>query len=413
MTRRFLIVGLQRSGTTFAAATVGGHPRAHLLAPELRQDFFDLGVQRFVAGEATFDVVRASYPPLFDAVTRGDGEALAHGAKTAVAGHAEAVAVCDCVQTFLPNVQVVLVTRRDLIASCGSLMRAQRSGVWHSWSGGATDRPLRIPSRGLRRYVEDARAAVQRFRRLRETHDVLELHYEDDVCGGSAHERLFDFLGLEQISPAWVHLQKLNPEPQSYIRNHARLTRQLAAMPEMSLDREQQLADARRREAARALPAPFLLGRAAFLAGAGRNEDALADFRQALARDDAKQRPFPLADAYAALESAVEGDERSALEVLLTDIDASCGDNPSFLKARGTQRARRGRPDLAERDLVTALLAEQNPLGDNAVSSCLDTLRGVLRALGEPERARAAVSALRPRYRAHPRFDALQRGVAP
>ena len=64
-------------------------------------------------------------------------------------------------------------------------------------------------------------------------------------------------------------------------------------------------------------------------------------------------------------------------------------------------------------ELWTALLAEQHPLGDNAAASCLDTLRGVLRALGEPERAHAAVRALRPRYRAHPRFEALQRGIAP
>ena len=39
--------------------------------------------------------------------------------------------------------------------------------------------------------------------------------------------------------------------------------------------------------------------------------------------------------------------------------------------------------------------------------------REFLRALGEPERAHAAVRALRPRYRAHPRFEALQRGIAP
>lgn len=413
MTRRFLIVGLQRSGTTFAAATVGGHPQTQMLAPELRQDFFDLGVQRFVSGEATFDVVRDTYPRLFDAVTGGAADVVARGAKTAVAGHGEALSVCDCLQTFLTDVRVVLVTRRDLIASCGSLLRARRSGVWHSWSGGASERPIRIAPRALRRYVEDARAAVQRFRRLRDTHEVLELSYEDDVCGGKAHERLFDFLGLESVDPTWVHLKKLNPDPRSYIKNHSRLVRALAALPEAGADEEARRAEARRGEASRTLPAPFLLGRAAFLAGQGRPSDAIADLRRALAHADAAQRPFPLAQAYAALEAAAGDADRPALDALLRDVDAACGHNPAFLTARGTQRAGRGIYDLAERDLVAALLDERDPLGDNAAASCLNTLRGVLQSLGEAPRQRDAIAALAPRYRTHPQFIKLQRALSP
>lgn len=411
MTRSYLIVGLQRSGTTFAAATVGGHPGAKMLAPELRQSFFERGVQSFVAGEATFDDVRDSFPRLFDAVIGEDQGGLVCGAKTAVASYEEAVAVCDCLQTFLRDVRVVLVTRRDLIASCGSLVRARRSGVWHSWSGGATDRPLRIAPRLLRRYAEYARTAVQRFRTLHDTHEVLELSYEDDVCGGGAHERLFEFLELEQVSPAWVHLKKLNPDARSYIKNYDRLAQTLAAMPEVCAQTEQLQAEALRRKAAQTLPAPFLLGRAAFLAGAGRIEAAIEDLRQAMTRPDATQRPFPLANAYAAIEAAVA--DHDAIGALLARIDAACSDNPVFLKERGTQRAQRGSHELAEGDLVTALLDERQPLGDNAASSCLGALRGVLRSLDKPTRSRAAVTALSPRYQAHPQFVRLQRAVTP
>ncbi|MGC6489083.1 MAG: hypothetical protein ACON4Z_15655 [Planctomycetota bacterium] len=328
-----------------------------------------------------------------------------------MSGHPEAVAVCDCLQTFLPDVRVVLVTRRDLIASCGSLVRARRTGVWHSWSGSGAGRPLRISPRALRRYADDARAAVTRLRALEQTHEVLEVSYEDDVCTGRAHRRLFEFLELEPVDPTWVHLQKLNPDASRYIRNHAQLTRALAALPEVGAAEEQQRADELRRRASRALPAPFLLGRAAFLADQGRAAAAVADLRQALTHPDAVQRPFPLASAYAALEATVSGEGGPALDALLAEVDAACGRNPVFLKARGTQRARRGRLVLAEGDLVAALLDERDPLGDNAAASCLDTLRGVLHGLDQPPRAQAAVAALRERYRAHPQFTKLQAAV--
>lgn len=406
MTRRLLIVGLQRSGTTFAAATVAGHPQVTALAPELRHNFFSLGVQDFVAGEATFETVQETYPRLFDAMTTngGGGDVRVRAAKTAVASHAESVAVCDCLDPFLPDMAVVLVTRRDLIASCGSLVRAQRSGVWHSWAGRSPSGSTRIPTRLFRRYAQMARATVQRFRTLAASHDFLELSYEDDICTGKAHSRLFEFLELEQVEPSWVKLQKLNPDARSYISNYDKLERVLATLPDVDPERESALASTLRRTRSRELSTPFLLGRAAFQAGVGRVQQALDDLQQAMAHADAPNRTHELAKTYAALEAAGAAESSRSL---LDRIDQVCGNNPSSLQARATQREMAGNDRLALADLMAALQADEAELGENGVHAALKALARVLPKLEMPD-ARLALEALEARHGQHPQFSRVR-----
>jgi len=340
LSQPFLIVGLQRSGTTYAASVVGGHPQTSTLGPELRQPFFERGAKTFVGDDATFADVKRTFPALFDAMTLHPeaGDAVAHGAKCAVSSHQEAVALCDCLDTFLPATKVILVTRRDLIASYGSLVRATRSGVWHSWSKQESQRQLRLPPRAFRRYVTMSRATTTRFRTLSERHDLLELCYEEHICTGQAPAKLFEFLGLEPAEPTWVTLQKLNPPADSYVRNHAKLQRLLDTMPEVSTAQEAAMAAEARRLHANQLSPTYLLGRALEHALQRRIADALRDIEHAVPKQIPSGSPHLCARLCAVLDAY--GDDAAPARSASEQIAAAFVGNQTFAEERAKERAR-------------------------------------------------------------------------
>lgn len=385
MTKRFLILGMQRTGTTFVSACAHGHPQTTMLAPELRQNFFGVGLQDFVAGQGSFEHVRDTFPRLFDAMTiPADVDApRANGAKTAIVTHEEAVAICDCLDQFFPDMAIVLVTRADLVASCGSQLRARKSGVWHSWAGSSPAGTIRIPPRTFRRYVRTARLIEQRFRRLADTHELLELRYEEDVCGGAAHEKLFAFLGLEPTDPTWVKTQKLNPDAQRYIRNYDHLQRMLAASANVPVAEEEAEAARVRERLAGEQTSAYLLGRAADHAHGGRWARGVEDLRHALTHGDAVQRTFLIAKTYAAFEAG-DGQRHPQIPQMLARIDAACGDNPTFRQLRAAERERNRRWAEARIDLTAALLSDLEALGAHGVRNCLCALARVLRELADP-----------------------------
>ncbi|MFN3242542.1 MAG: hypothetical protein ACE37K_13650 [Planctomycetota bacterium] len=408
MSKRFLILGMQRTGTTFVAACAGGHPQASMLGPELRQGFFGVGMQDFVAGQGTFANVRETFPRLFDALTGADQrpDTRIQGAKTAIVTHEEAVVICDCLEQFFPDILVVLVTRADLVASCGSQLRARRSGVWHSWSGRSPTGTLRIPPRTFRRYVREARLIERRFRALAATHRMLELSYEQDVCGGRAHEQLFAFLGLDVVEPSWVGIQKLNPDANRYIRNHDRLQQLLRRCPVVDPAEEQAAAQAVRARLATDQSTAYLLGRAADLAASGHLERGVRDLQLALQRRDAAPQTFLMAKVHAAFEHP-DAAAHPDTQPLLAHIEAGCGDNPTFLLQRAGERERAGRLDDARQDLTAALLGDPDRLGERGARTGLEALGRVLRALDDAELAARAARELAARHREHPAFAGL------
>ena len=380
-----------------------------MLGPELRLPFYNSGLQTFVANEAPFEKVQEAYPRMFDAVTTSANkpEARIRGAKTAVATHEEAVAVCDCLNHYFSDFKVILVVRRDLVASCGSLAKATRSGVWHSWAGRSPNGKIKIPRDQFLNYANTARSVIHRFRTLSERHDVLELSYEDDVCGGDAHTKLFDFLGLDHLDPTWVNIQKLNADAHSYIENYTKLETELAAMPAVTAETEEDQAAAIRRRHARELPAAFLLGRAAEHAKNQRWALACSDLEQALEHEDATRRTHQVAKTYAALETA-DHDASPQVVDLLRQIDEECGNNPVFRQIRAIQREMASRLEDAREDLVEALLCSGDALGSNGTLVCVRALIRVLKKLNQPGVTAAAVEALAERYGEHPQFGELR-----
>ncbi len=395
MTGRFLILGLQRSGTTYAAAAVRGHPQASMLGPELKQEFYGAGMQGFVSGEATFDEVQRAYPRIFDAMTSPNARdgVRSWGAKSAVATYTEAVLMCDCLDQFFPDVKVVLVTRDDAVASYGSLERAKSSGVWHSFAGGAQSGAIRLAPRRFRDYLELRELVTHRFRTLAHGRPFLELRYEQDVTSGEAPAKLFEFLGLDPVEPDWIRIAKLNPEARDYIKNHDKLLAVAASRSPLGEAEEARRAAAVRREHARGQTAAFLLGLATDHAVHERWARAAETLDAALAREDAPYRPYEMAGAYAALEAAEAADCPDAA-ALLARVESACGANAAFLQTRATRRERAGARELAVQDLTSALGGSAG-LTANDVPACLASLERLLAELDDEELGARTIEALK------------------
>lgn len=272
---RFIIVGAQRSGTTVTHLCLRGHPQVSSLNDELRvSPFFTDGVAAFTYGAETELERDRGWLALFDTITtlEKNDEAHACGLKVAINSHQEAVVVANCIRMHLPGVKLILVNREDLVAQCGSWVRGEKSGQWHSWTHTADsgDDPgvLTIDPGYFADYALENRRIVSQLRTLSDSHDLLEFSFERQIADGSGWPVLFEHLGLSDMPVTWLRSRKVAPGPEEYIQNHDELRTILANIQPPSPEEE-------RAEAMRQLVDAF----------DGRDEEALVETASRRAAD--------------------------------------------------------------------------------------------------------------------------------
>ena len=250
--RRFLIVGMARSGTTVTHQALQGHPNVRSNMDEVKVDpFFTRGLASFTVGGQNDYERDHGYGLMIDALTLipcsmrtpglmgyggledvPKGEVLANGIKVAVGNAKQAEMVVSALtgHTSLAELAVIRVIRRDLVAQHASLQRAVRTGRWHSFSqptnqGVAPNAPFEIPEEQFRGYCRDAVVALEKLGELRGTHRLLDLSYEDEIAalGSDAFQRVFEFLGLPEVDISWIGSKKVAPSVDRYVTNAARL----------------------------------------------------------------------------------------------------------------------------------------------------------------------------------------------
>ncbi len=234
-TTRYIIAGLPRSGTTLIHKAIAGHPNASALNDELRvSPFWDQGLSTFTFGHETPDERRAGHGVLFDAVTSiaASAETRAFGVKCCVSSPNEAELVVTSAMRTIPDVKMILVVRRDLVAQYASLLRARRSGAWHSWR--RADRPpvARVHIRPLlfNRYATNALDTLARLQRAPAAHRVV---FEELVAGkAEGFRKIFDFLDLPDVPVDWELGDKVSPPPEAYIDNYREMSDRLASLME-------------------------------------------------------------------------------------------------------------------------------------------------------------------------------------
>lgn len=212
---RFVIVGMQRSGTTVTHDYLQGHPEVGTPAEEVHAAFFAAG-----------DASGSRFLDVFDHVAGRQSEHRAVGLKTALPSAAHAVRIADRLRQ-LPAVRVVLVERADLVAQLGSLRRAQSVGTWHRDRQTHSDRSamrIRIGADEFAHYVADVEQSLAPLRAL-DGGRLLRLGYERDIASSQFGAELSAFLGITPRGAEVVRLAKIAPAAADYIEDHAALRR--------------------------------------------------------------------------------------------------------------------------------------------------------------------------------------------
>jgi hypothetical protein len=226
---RYLVIGYARSGTTVTHHIISGHPQVASLLGELKPEpFYTQGKRIFTFGNEPCNP-RIEYPKLFDCLTKFNATAdiLANGTKTVCNSHRQAENIVDVLRRYLPDIYVIIVKRRDLVAQMGSGIHSKKSGVAHSWRDGADRlkvRKIRISKHKFISYIYNVRRLYSVFDGLNESHKVLNLTYEDLSDMDTYSGRIFDFLGIENLKPTWLHDKKIMPGPSEYIKNYSKMS---------------------------------------------------------------------------------------------------------------------------------------------------------------------------------------------
>jgi hypothetical protein len=225
-----MVVGMPRSGTTAVHNTLRGHPSVSALHKEVAVDpFLTQGVAIFTRKHPK---TRPSISSLFDLMTspQSVAEPEARGMKLTTGSDERAQAFVEAVRTHLPDVRIILLVRRDLVAQFGSLVKSRKTGVWGRHVGESkgqrTAPTLELDRYEFAEYAIEAHQIRRRLRGLKNTHDVLEINYEDVLLEGNlpTYDPLFKFVGIKSKQADWLTDRKLSPPPESYIENYGELT---------------------------------------------------------------------------------------------------------------------------------------------------------------------------------------------
>ena len=229
MHTRYLIIGYQRSGTTAMHLLLAGHPRVSVFTGELREPYFSKGLTAFNAGYLDDEERAKGHSLLFDAITGAHvtDTTTTVGAKTVCNSRPAARTIVEAVQSHLPDVRVLVIERRDLVAQYGSRKMTKLSGVYHSWNDGES-RPtprIRLDRRLFKRYAVVVAQTYEALRALEHSHDYVHLFHEDLVADRDAvYRRALEFLGLAYVAPDWFGSRKVLPHASTYIADYDALT---------------------------------------------------------------------------------------------------------------------------------------------------------------------------------------------
>jgi hypothetical protein len=401
---RFLIVGVQRSGTTVTHTTLSGHPNVAMPHDEVRSDpFFTRGRSVFTWGKESFVERCIHYERLFDFLAHAPDvvNVAARGFKVAVSDSQSAIDIANCVRDYLPDVRIVLVTRGDLVAQFGSLKRAEASGEWHLWEGAKARHggpKVSIDAEHFAQYVREVRIANAQLRALGNTHALLELHYERDIAPGIDAANLFRFLGLSQVPVTWTVVGKVAPPPRDYIDDYDALVALEQRLPEPTAA-ELELAARERRDAdALRETATFLGHRAWHRVARGMVDDAARDL--GLAIQKRLETPMDVSlQGYVrgAFEAQPAAAGRPDVAEWLAVIDGETGHVPRFRISLAQMRNAGGafRPAY---DDMRDLLGRTGDLSVPELEAAFQALHESVVGLRDEALAQATLTELAPRH---------------
>ena len=246
---KFMLLGHARSGSTLLVCGLMQHPGIHLFG-EIFNNLEEERKSAFRAGLVNHDLVRphkAAGALDVEGFYREGADAAEFLAKRVFYKHArDSVAVgfklfyhqaratpgARRAWRYLahqPDLRVVELVRRDLLASLLSLHLAFRTGEWMRPRGAAAPSEEPEPMQLTPAECEDYFAEVARRRRWARRHfaghPVLEVEYERDVCGNFEETvyRIQEFVGVPRRRARRLLEKQARWSPRELIGNYAEL----------------------------------------------------------------------------------------------------------------------------------------------------------------------------------------------
>ena len=400
---RFIVVGMQRSGTTVTHVGLKDHPSITMSTDEVYiSPFFTKGLSAFTGGKESYAQRRSGFLALFDllAASRVTEKTEAFGIKCAVGNRQEAIEFCNAVREYFPDIRIILISREDLVSQHASLLRAEKSGEWHAWEGQkrAWSGSFAIPRQAFLDYATECRHTVAQLRTLKRSHKVMELVYERDIAPGVRYDLVFEFLGVPVIPVDWLKMSKVAPPAETFVDNFADLKNLMADLPVPSESEEAAAARAVWRDRSKAEMPNFLMSRACDAFDRGQLEDGWADVEAGLAVSagrplDASMR----AKAAGVAERAVMKSNAVMRDDLMAALERDVAGNPFFILTRAEVRARSPMVATACNDTL-GVLNGSDALDEKTRKKALDVLAFALERRGEASYAVETMEALGPRY---------------
>ena len=233
--QRFLVVGMQRSGTTLVHQLIAGHPDVFTHSREASTRLFtDFGAHYFNTDAGLFPTDHGPLNPVdadallrmyFDVAVSHGGqppEGAVRGLKIAIGYAKAAERFVEIVRHHFTDLFIVLVKRTDPVAACASFAFASKTGRFQVFQG--DDEPfqrLKISREYLLRYIWNWSKINSSLDRLKELPNFLPISYEDDVLTQKllSGTEVFEFLKVPQKQVNWISLKKSLASPKDTIQN--------------------------------------------------------------------------------------------------------------------------------------------------------------------------------------------------
>lgn len=229
--KRYVVLGLARSGTTVVHFALKGHPNVAALNDEVKVSFFTEGISAFTQRDDNILEKKVGSLSLFDSIAgvfAGD-KTQALGLKCVPDSAAASRKLIDTLNKYYPDLRIVLVVRDDMVSQYGSMLLATLTGNWHSWrkSGKSGKEKVKISKWRFKKYIYNTLAKLNELRELKKTHAFVEFNFEKQLLTPESPDfsPLFKFIDIPDLKVTWLNSKKVAPPPEDYIVNYETMKR--------------------------------------------------------------------------------------------------------------------------------------------------------------------------------------------
>lgn len=203
---RFMVIGMQRSGTSVTFDMLYNHPNVSALQGEIFiKPFFDKGLDTFTQGNKCSDLeIEFGHRIIFDAISsfNYNKDTKANGLKCTVNTLSDAkIFRVQSTKINISNLRYIFLIRENLLDQYLSLVRAKITGKWHSFYQSKVNiskTKINFNREDYINYIIDGLYIQQVLIDISKEVDSIIIEYENELCLNmeAVQIKLYEFLNL-------------------------------------------------------------------------------------------------------------------------------------------------------------------------------------------------------------------------